>query len=214
MKKTILIVDDDHINGKVFGKRLTKRGYTVELVHSGQECLDVIAQNSNYIILLDIVMPEMNGIEVLLKLRETYSSSELPIIMITAKDETEQIVECLEMGANDFIAKPVNIDIATARINATFNLLEMSERSIKAKQLSTVQSMVATYNHEINNPLTIALGCLRRDFEKLDEKKVKIAIDALNRIADITKKIEGLTKEGTEIEETTYVDSSKMMKLD
>lgn len=214
MKKTILIVDDDHINGKVFAKRLTKRDYTVELVHSGQECLDVISKNSNYIILLDIVMPEMNGIEVLLKLRETYSSSELPVIMITAKDDTEQVVECLEMGANDFIAKPVNIDIATARINAQFSMLEMAEKSIKAKQLSTVQSMVATYNHEINNPLTIALGCLRRDFEKLDEKKVNIAIEALNRIADITKKIEGLTKDGAEIEETTYVDSSKMMKLD
>tara|TARA_R110002072_G_scaffold64203_5_gene159684 strand:+ start:16948 stop:17592 length:645 start_codon:yes stop_codon:yes gene_type:complete len=214
MKRTILIVDDDQINGKVLSKRLTKRDYEVELVHSGKDCLEAISNNDNVIVLLDIVMPEMTGVEVLLKIREKYSHTELPIIMITAKDDTEQVVECLELGANDFIAKPVNIDIASARINTILNLLDLSEKSVKAKQLSTIQSMVATYNHEINNPLTIALGFLKRDFSSLDERKVNIAIEALQRIAGITKKIEGLTREDAEIEETTYVDESKMMKLD
>jgi signal transduction histidine kinase len=72
--------------------------------------------------------------------------------------------------------------------------------------------MVATFNHEINNPLTIALGSLRRDFSKIDERRVTIAVNALERISDIVKKIEKVTKLD-QIEEEVYVENTKMIKI-
>ena len=72
--------------------------------------------------------------------------------------------------------------------------------------------MVTTFNHEINNPLTIALGSLRRDFSKIDEKRVTIAVEALERIATIVKKIERITKSG-DVEEDTYIAGTKMIKI-
>lgn len=210
----ILLVDDDEINGKIFCKRLEKRGFDVSLVHSGSACLETIHKDPSYIVLLDIVMPEMDGVEVLDTLRKKYDSTVLPIIMITAKDEVEQVVECLEMGANDYITKPLSIEIAIARINTQLKMMDLHKKSLKSKQFQTIASMVATYNHEINNPLTIAMACLRKDVSSLTQDKLDQSIGALNRIAEIVRKIEEITKDPDSIEETTYVEDLKMIKLD
>jgi DNA-binding response OmpR family regulator len=161
--RKLLIVDDDEINGKILSKRLMKRGFQNEFVKSGKEALSYISLYPESIILLDIVMPEMDGIEVLKTLREKFSPAELPILMVSANDDTEKIIESLNLGANDYITKPVNVDIALARVNLQYDLLNSHDDSLKKKQLETVNAMVATYNHEINNPLTIALGSLSRD---------------------------------------------------
>lgn len=212
----LIIVDDDQINSKIFSKRLQKRGYEVTVFHSGPEFLSHfesmdIAKECP-IIILDIVMPEMNGVQVLTKIREEHSPMELPIIMMSANDETEKVVECLDVGASDYITKPANIDIAVARIKMQFDLLNFYVGDIQKKQLETINSMVATFNHEINNPLTIALGSIRRDFSKIDEKRVRIAVDALERIATIVKKIERVTKQSA-VEESTYIKGTKMIKI-
>ncbi len=212
----ILIVDDDQINSKIFAKRLKKKGHEVDLCSSGLECLEYLDDLDNlpeaFIIILDIIMPEMNGIEVLTNIREKYSPMELPVIMLSGEDQTDSVVECLTTGASDYLTKPANIDIATARIKTQEDLMELYQGSVKKKQLETINSMVATFNHEINNPLTIALGSLKRDFSQLDEKRVKIAVDALLRIVDIVKKIEKVTKEG-DIQEDVYVENTKMIKI-
>lgn len=215
VKLKVILVDDDHINSKIFSKRLAKRGYDVDTLHSGSECLEFVKnfdKSYSLVIILDIVMPELNGIEVLKEIREDFSPMELPVIMLSAKDDTEDIVECLSLGASDYLTKPANIDIATARINTQKELLSFYQGNIKKKQLETINSMVATFNHEINNPLTIALGSLKRDFSKIDERRVKISVEALERIADIVRKIEKVTK-SSEIEEEVYVDQTKMIKL-
>lgn len=211
----ILLVDDDQINSKLFSKRLTKRGHTVEVVFNGGDCLQYLQREDlpkDLIIMLDIVMPGLDGHEVLKKIREEKTPMELPVIMLSGEDQTENIVSCLNEGANDYITKPANIDIAVARLKTQEDLMQFYNDQQKKKQLETINSMVATFNHEINNPLTIALGSLRRDFEKIDQRRVEIAVEALVRIADIVKKIERVTKEG-EVEEDTYVEDTKMIKL-
>ena len=132
--------------------------------------------------------------------------------MLSGEEQTDKVVECLSKGASDYLTKPANIDVALARIQTQEKLLDLYQGSVKKKQLETINSMVATFNHEINNPLTIALGSLKRDFSKIDEKRVKIAVDALLRIADIVKKIENVTKNG-EVEEDIYVSNTKMIKI-
>jgi DNA-binding response OmpR family regulator len=211
----LLLVDDDQINSKIFCKRLTKRGHTVDVVYNGGVCLQYIQREDlpeNLIIILDIVMPGLDGLEVLHRIREKFPPMELPVIMLSGEEGTEKIVECLNEGANDYLIKPANIDIALARIKTQTELMDFYQGHMKKKQLETINSMVATFNHEINNPLTIALGSLRRDFSKIDERRVKIAVEALVRIADIVKKIERVTKEG-EVETDIYVQDTKMIKL-
>ncbi|MEC7277996.1 MAG: response regulator [Bdellovibrionota bacterium] len=212
----ILIVDDDQINSKVFAKRLMKKGHSVDLVTGGQLCLDYLERQEslpeNFIIILDLVMPNMDGVEVLENIRKEYSTMELPIIMLSGEEQTDKVVECLSKGASDYLTKPANIDIALARIQTQEKLLDLYQGSVKKKQLETINSMVATFNHEINNPLTIALGSLKRDYSKIDEKRIKIAVEALVRIADIVKKIESVTKNG-EVEEDIYVSNTKMIKI-
>ena len=157
-------------------------------------------------------MPKMDGMDVLKSIREQYSPMEAPVIMLSANEDTEKIVECLNNGASDYLTKPANIDIAVARINTQQELINSHMGKIKKKQLETINSMVTTFNHEINNPLTIALGTLRRDFSKIDEKRVRVAVDALERIAMIVKKIERVTK-SDDVEEETYIAGTKMIKI-
>jgi DNA-binding response OmpR family regulator len=208
----VLIVDDDAINAKTLAKRLEKRCFKVKTVKSAKECLDLIEVNHQWIILLDIVMPDMDGIELLTIIRQRWGQMELPIIMLTANNDVEQVVECLNLQASDYITKPANLDLASARINSQANLQRLYHENMKKNQLETINSMVITFNHEINNPLTIAIGALKRDYSRINEKKVMIALESLNRIADIVKKIERVTKDG-DIEQETYVDDRKMIKL-
>jgi len=211
----IILVDDDQINSKIFSKRLHKRGYETDVYNSGESFLEFFnkeGRSGKYIIILDIVMPNVDGMAVLNAIREKYSPMEVPVIMLSANDDTEKIVECLNSGASDYLTKPANIDIAVARIKTQTELIQFYEGNVKKKQLETINSMVTTFNHEINNPLTIALGSLRRDFTKIDEKRVKVAVDALERIATIVKKIERITKSGA-VEEDTYIAGTKMIKI-
>ena len=167
------------------------------------------------LILLDIMMPNLSGTEILNRLRKKFNRFELPIIMVTSKDESASIVEALKLGANDYVTKPVNIEIAIARIQTQLQIKKLLKESLKAKQMSTMSTMVATLNHEINNPLAIAVGNLSIPFEKIDEAKVKKSLAALNRVADITKKIAQISEQtSSEVSEESYGENGKIFKIE
>jgi DNA-binding response OmpR family regulator len=209
----ILLVDDDKMNGVLLQKRLIKRGFECEYVESGADCFKALElAESNYsLVLLDIMMPDMSGTEVLSKVRETKNNFELPVIMVTAKDEASDVVEALRGGANDYLTKPVNIDIAEARINTQLKIVELMQESLRGKQMKTIATMVTTLNHEINNPLAIAIGNLSIAQQKMDISRINKAMEALNRITEIVKKIENIS-EGN-IEETDYSGNINMYKV-
>ena len=112
----ILVVDDEEINRDLLQRRLERRGYTVETVADGSAALEIVGRSHFDMILLDIMLPVVDGITVLKTIREEFPSSELPIIMVSAKDDSEGIVEALQLGANDYITKPVDFPVALARI--------------------------------------------------------------------------------------------------
>jgi DNA-binding response OmpR family regulator len=209
--KTILLVDDDSMNGNLLKKRLDKRGFNCLFVQSAQECFDIMETQHIDLILLDIMMPEITGIEALIKIRETMNGFALPIIMVTARDDSRDVVDGLHNGANDYLTKPVNIDIAVARIKTQLQIKGLFEERIKTEQINTINTMVTTLNHEINNPLAIAIGNLSLGFDKLNEQRVGKALNALDRITKIVKKIEALTSE--EMEEVSYSTNVNMYKL-
>ncbi len=211
MVGTILLVDDDEMNGSFFSSRLKNKGFKVDFVKNHQDCFKALLDNDYDLVLLDIMMPEVSGIEILKKIREKKNNLELPVIMVTAKDEALDIVDALKLGANDYLVKPVSLEIAIARINTQIYLKQLIRESLKAKQVNTINTMVVTLNHEINNPLAIAMGHLNLPYEKLDEIRVEKSKQALTRIAEIVKRIDTIT--GGDIEEVDYTDSIKMYKL-
>ncbi len=113
----LLVVDDDEDNRDLLYRRLERHGYAATAAASGHEALALLRQDPFDLVLLDITMPILDGIAVLKMIRETYTAAQLPIIMVSAKDESEDIVEALSLGANDYITKPIDFAVAFARIH-------------------------------------------------------------------------------------------------
>src|SRR5262249_45903792 len=113
---SLLIVDDEELNREGLARRLQRHGYEVTVAASGREAIELLGQRPFSLVLLDIMMPGMNGLEVLKFLRRVDSLIDLPIIMVTARGESEDVVEALELGANDYVTKPLNLPVVLARI--------------------------------------------------------------------------------------------------
>ena len=111
----LLVVDDIEENRTLLSRRFSRGGCVVVEAESGFAALDLIAQQEFDLVLLDIMMPGQSGIEVLKQIRASHSPDTLPVIMITAKAGNTDVVEALELGANDYITKPVDFSIAFAR---------------------------------------------------------------------------------------------------
>jgi diguanylate cyclase (GGDEF)-like protein len=139
----ILLVEDDELSRDVLARRLARRGYEVVAVASAAEGLDRAQAEAFDLVLLDWMMPGMNGLEMLDRLRARATPSELPVIMVTARAESEAVVQALEHGANDYVTKPVQLDIAVARIN-THVALKRGEERIRRE--ATVDPLTGLYN--------------------------------------------------------------------
>jgi diguanylate cyclase (GGDEF)-like protein len=113
---TLLLVDDEPMNRDALGRRLARSGYRVVQADGGAAALERLASDSIDLVLLDVMMPGMSGLETLRRLRATRALSELPVIMVTAKDASHDVVEALDLGANDYVTKPVDYAVALARI--------------------------------------------------------------------------------------------------
>jgi diguanylate cyclase (GGDEF)-like protein/PAS domain S-box-containing protein len=113
----ILIVDDNEMNRDVLARRLERRGYHVSHAAGARELMERIKVDSIDLVLLDIEMPEISGLEALRQIRKMYSPIALPVIMVTARNQSEDIVQALDLGANDYLTKPVDFVVALARVS-------------------------------------------------------------------------------------------------
>ncbi|MFK7922213.1 MAG: ATP-binding protein [Bacteroidia bacterium] len=119
----ILVVDDEPINRQVLENHHLNQPYQVTMASNGQEALDLIEKNGAYdLVLLDVMMPLISGYEVCQRIRERYLPSECPVIMITAKNQVQDLLEGFETGANDYLPKPFSKDELLARIKTHLNL--------------------------------------------------------------------------------------------
>jgi diguanylate cyclase (GGDEF)-like protein/PAS domain S-box-containing protein len=112
----LLIVDDNEMNRDMLARRLLRKGYIVALAENAKELVERVKDDAVDLVLLDIEMPEVSGLDALQKLRDHYSPAELPIIMVTAKTQSDDIVKALDLGANDYLTKPIDFPVAVARI--------------------------------------------------------------------------------------------------
>jgi len=127
----ILIVDDEPVNLQVLVNHLSLQNYTLVQASTGMEALEQIEEAKPDLILLDVMMPKMTGYEVTQKVREKWKTDELPVLLLTAKNQIADLVEGFESGANDYITKPVSKDELLARINTHLSIKQLREDNLR-----------------------------------------------------------------------------------
>jgi signal transduction histidine kinase len=131
--RRLLIVDDNEMNRDMLARRLERKGYVISVAACAQGLLEHLSRDTVDLVLLDIEMPDISGIDILQQLRAAYSPAELPIMMVTARHHREDIVNALDLGANDYLTKPIDFPIALARIRAQLSLKE-AEESLRQRE--------------------------------------------------------------------------------
>lgn len=207
----ILVIDDDPFSANLSASKLKTAGFEVLVRYDAVGLLDYLRNVTVDLVILDLVLKETTGLEVLKRIRSSFDHFQLPVIIATGSDNSQDIVSCLNAGANDYIQKPLELEVTIARIRSLLTIRSFYSQSLAMKEGEAIAKMIVTYNHEINNPLSIALGMVGRlkkahgdlaDLQKLDS--------ALVRIQKIVKTISEL-KPGSE--STDYVRDSKMFKV-
>ncbi|MEO0699476.1 MAG: response regulator, partial [Pseudomonadota bacterium] len=173
----ILLVDDIAANRAVVSRRLQMLGHEVTCVDNGRKALQIIAANPPDIVLLDYMMPEMNGLEVLRVIRSEEATLELPVIMVTARAESDATVEALEAGADDYVTKPIDYDVLNARIEGH---LQRNRAKIGLKKANAALDEHATMR-------TMVLSDLEADLTK--EIKRRTAVE--EQLAHVTSQRSG-----------------------
>src|SRR6185503_12212966 len=115
----ILVVDDDHINRELLSILLKREGHTVTTVDNGRQAMGVLMARKFDLILLDIMMPEMDGYQVLERLQNDADLRHIPVIVISAMGETENVARAIQLGADDYLTKPFDATLLQARIDAS-----------------------------------------------------------------------------------------------
>jgi class 3 adenylate cyclase len=170
---SLLVVDDSEMNRDMLARRLVRRGYTVAAAEDGRQALAMIAAQQFDLIILDIMMPGLSGLDVLEDLRQRYAPSELPVIMATAKDQSDDIVLALKLGANDYVTKPLDFPVVLARVQTQLSLKRaMQKIQTLAGQLEQhnrfIRDIFGQYVSDevvanlLTSPTALELGGVRR----------------------------------------------------
>jgi CheY-like chemotaxis protein len=131
---TVLVVDDNEINRDLLARWLQREGHTVVEAANGAQALALIRSRPFDLILLDIIMPELNGLQVLERLKADDQLRHVPVIMISAFNELDGVVRCLQMGAEDYLTKPFNPVLLQARLNACLEKKQLRDREIHYRE--------------------------------------------------------------------------------
>lgn len=187
----ILIVDDTPRNIQVLGTVLHGQDYQIAVSSNGTDAIERAKKIIPDLILLDIMMPGMDGFEVCLKLKQVPETKDIPVIFLTAKRETEDVVKGFECGAVDYITKPFNPVELFARVKNHINLKKSEE--IIARQSLERQELLHVLCHDLINPLGAVAGLLEfcNDLDSFNEIKPLIgnSIDNSLEVIDLVRKM-------------------------
>jgi two-component system, cell cycle response regulator len=123
-------VDDNSVNRIMLSRYITKLGYRATLVENGRQALEKLREEPFDLVLLDVEMPEMDGYQVLERLRTDSTLRDIPVIMISAVEELESVVRCIELGAQDYLPKPFNPVLLRARLNACLERKRLRDQEV------------------------------------------------------------------------------------
>lgn len=167
----ILIVDDMPKNVQVLGQILAEQGFNIFIATSGFQALKAVEKKMPDLILLDISMPEMDGFEICKQIKEQDKYSEIPIIFLTARTETEDILKAFAVGGVDYITKPFNIPELLARVNQQLALKEKTEDLRKTNESN--KALLRVLLHDLRNPI-VAIDSINQIFSKNQEVYIEM----------------------------------------
>lgn len=162
MKPRILVVDDEEVSLALLATKFERSGYEVEKARDGVEALHKVHTFKPDLILLDVMMPRMDGYETLRHLKSREDTRYLPVIMLTGKADIEDKVMGLEVGAEDYISKPYSLQEVSARVKALLRMRVLQTRLRETEKMAALGEMVDGIAHELRNPLTAIGGMARR----------------------------------------------------
>lgn len=159
----ILIVDDNADNRDLLSRRLERKGYSCRTASNGPDAINMVYEMSPDLVLLDIMMPGMDGSEVLTILRKRYNPVELPVLMVTSRNADEDIVDAFEKGANDYIEKPSEFPVMLARIRHHLQHKRLDDELKRKNRMLDISNrhkinFLSSMSHELRTPLNAVLG--------------------------------------------------------
>ncbi|MCH2155719.1 MAG: response regulator [Opitutales bacterium] len=201
----IMVVDDQPINIRLLQRKLERHNFKVMVARTGYECLDLVKKEIPDLILLDVMMPEMDGIETCQRLKSDPRSESIPVIFITAKSTKEGKIEGLDAGAIDYITKPIDLDETLARVHTQLRFqqifrenIDLQNRLSEARRKAAVGAITQGIAHNLNNLLGVVVGYL--DLMKtglqnpqLIERSVGLMDKAVGRVVDIVRQLSSLS---------------------
>jgi len=196
----ILIAEDDFTSRRILESVLDKWGFETISVDNGKSALELLTKDKTpKLAILDWVMPEMDGIDVCKHIRKLEDRTSSYIILLTARDNKQDIINGLEAGANDYISKPFDNDELIARVNVGKRMIELQTSLQEKEKLQTVLEMAGMVCHEINQPLMTIAGYSEMLLMETDEHSdqyptLKVIKEQSDRLGKITQKLMKITK--------------------
>ncbi len=201
--KRILIADDDPFNRELLQMELSDAGFEVIMAGDGEEALQKVQELPVDLLLLDVMMPKIDGVELVRRLRQQKEFENLPIILLTAKAQTKDKLLGLEAGANDYITKPFDIRELLARVKVQLRLAELERQSLETERVKGVLEMAGAAAHELSQPISGAMGhvyLMLMEEDVGDGRKavrvedLKNTEDCLRRATDILHRIQAIRR--------------------
>lgn len=199
--KKILVIDDYPDNVFLLQDRLENEGFEVVKAYDGRMGIQRARDEKPDLILLDIMMPDITGYEVCKELVNGEDTKMIPIILLTALTDAENLKAGLQAGAFDYIKKPFNRIELIARINSALRFSELNSLLLQIEKVKTYSATIVTANHEIKQPLTLinlSSAAIKREISKSEfdlqviQKRIDIIETAANDIVTILEKFESI----------------------
>lgn len=200
----ILVIDDQPINVQLLKRKLEREGLQVATAYNGKDGLALIERDKPDLILLDVMMPDMDGLEVCQRLQASERTRSIPVIFITARTTKESKLEGLAVGAVDYITKPIDLDETLARVQTQLRfvsvnreMIELQRRIQEMRRAATIGAVTQGIAHNLNNLLGVVIGHLdlikvcsdRPDDVRRNLQKIEAAV---LRIVEIVRQLTSL----------------------
>lgn len=217
-KSKILIVDDAVDTVELLKKRLRFEGYDTAEAYDGEEALKLVPEYNPDLIILDVMMPKLNGYEVCQRLKSNENTKYIPVLMLTAKSEVEDKVKGLDIGADHYLAKPFNYKELSARVRSLVATKAAREKLVEEEKSEALEQMMEEVAHEIRNPLTSIGGFARRVYDRLpqgdpNKKYMEMIINDVARLENMMKELLELETAAISYRERTNINDVIMEAL-
>ena len=210
-KSKILVVDDAIDTVELLRKRFRAEGYDTDEAYNGEEALQKVAEYSPDLIVLDVMMPKMDGYEVCERLKTDEKTKYIPILMLTAKGEVEHKVKGLNIGADDYMSKPFDYKELSARIRSLLAIKATHEKKVEEEKSGALEQMMDQVAHEIRNPLTAIGGFARKVYARLPEddqnrKYMEMIVEDVGILEGMIKQLIELKSMSISCKESTNIN--------